>query len=123
MTARDILGILDQVAELIGRLGLVIVAAVYYRRRALSAFDRELRRLGLPHGARQVLLDRYRDMIPLNPLVYVRGSTGGQSLPALLRPKRPSVTGVPPTPALRWGGNPEALSPALQQSPPQRLSD
>lgn len=61
---------IGQVAVLVGRLGLVIPAAFYHRGRAVMAFDRELRRLGVPAELRRALRLRYRDMVPLNPLRY-----------------------------------------------------
>ena len=77
MGAGDVARILGQAAGLVGRLALVLPEFFWLRRQGLSAFDRELMRLGLPPAAREVLTARYRDMLPLNPLPFIQGSFGG----------------------------------------------
>ncbi len=67
-------GIAGQLAVMVGRLSLVVPAALYHRHRAVMAFDRELRRCGVPTETRRALRRRYQDMIPFNPLRYRSGA-------------------------------------------------
>jgi hypothetical protein len=72
VNAREIFGILGQVAAMLARLSWVLPRAAIHRRQGLRAFDRELKRLGLPADVRQVFFERYREALPLNPLTYFR---------------------------------------------------
>lgn len=86
---RAILAVMGQVTGLVWRVSLVFPAAFYHRRRALTAFDRELRRHGVPAASRRVLRLRYQAMLPLNPLRYRalgRGHKSGLS---------PGISGTP----------------------------
>lgn len=75
-----IAGIAGQLVVMVGRLSLVVPAALYHRRRAVMTFDRELRRCGVRTETRRLLRRRYQAMIPFNPLRYRSGALppGGQ---------------------------------------------
>jgi hypothetical protein len=73
---RDVLRMLGQVAGLVGRLTLVLPEVFWLRRRGLAAFERELVHCGVPPAAREVLIARYREALPLNPIPYINASSG-----------------------------------------------
>ena len=62
--------IIGRLVVLIARLVLLLPAAWYHRQRGVLAFDRALRRHGVPGDSRRVLRLGYRAMVPLNPLQY-----------------------------------------------------
>lgn len=89
MGTRDIFRILGQTAGLVGRLALVLPELFWLRWQAVMAFERELKRAGVPRAAQTVLATRYRDALPLNPLPYIRAMSAGS--PGTQRgPERPA---------------------------------
>jgi hypothetical protein len=72
VTTRDVLSVLGQTGVLIGRLAAVAPAAIIGRSRGVRAFARALEKAGVPALDKAILLARYREMVPLNPLHYRR---------------------------------------------------
>lgn len=72
MTKWDILQIVGKSLALGVRVVAIVPAAWYHKRQALAAFNRELRRSQIPDPVRRGLGERYRAMLPLNPLQYRR---------------------------------------------------
>ena len=72
MTKWEILRIVGKAFNLGLRVVAVVPTAWYHRRQALAAFHRELSRNQIPASVRRRLGERYRAMLPLNPVQYRR---------------------------------------------------
>ena len=72
MTKWEILRIVGQACNLGIRVVAIVPTAWYHKRRALAAFNRELIRHQIPAPVRRGLGERYRAMLPVNPLQYRR---------------------------------------------------
>lgn len=103
MTKWEILRIIGQAFNLGLRVVAIVPTAWYHRRQAVAAFNRELSRNQIPAPVRRGLGERYRAMLPLNPLQYRRPPTYSRTFDERTLPDRgPKQNSSPQLAAKSW---------------------